>query len=249
MILENVCRQEDHVVLDKYISIITGKKSDEISFDEIIKTYGEDKIKSKLPVDYVSLYRENDYHIINKDGYTCYGCGLRTESSKSLLNHQELCFDKKRVDLNKILKCSFDDPVLLVKYFLKSEINGTSRIRQLYNIHNSKMENIIFDKYITNLISKTKQNISEDQKIELINSLNHFKIKNIIISVSQLYYDGLLDEDLTDDITEGISLITGSSVTLEYVNFFENLDINKECKDKNYNDNENDFYIDYKEGF
>ena len=243
MILENVCRQEDHVVLDKYISIITGKKSDEISFDEIIKTYGEDKIKSKLPVDYVSLYRENDYHIINKDGYTCYGCGLRTESSKSLLNHQELCFDKKRVDLNKILKCSFDDPVLLVKYFLKSEINGTSRIRQLYNIHNSKMENIIFDKYITNLISKTKQNISEDQKIELINSLNHFKIKNIIISVSQLYYDGLLDEDLTDDITEGISLITGSSVTLEYVNFFENLDINKECKDKNYNDNENDFYI------
>jgi len=40
-----------------------------------------------------------------------------------------------------------------------------------------------------------------------------------------------------------LSLITGSSVTLEDVNFFENLDINKECKDKNYNDNENDFYI------
>ncbi len=89
-ILQDVFTQEDENILSEYFNLI----KDKITFDEIIEKYGKEKIKSKLPVDYVSLYRENDFPIQNKDGYTCYGCGLQT---KSLLNHQEFCIDKKEL--------------------------------------------------------------------------------------------------------------------------------------------------------
>ena len=119
-------------------------------------------------------------------------------------------------ELSKILKLSIQKPVILIYYVLKLHLRNYNERMKL------KINDIIFDIYIKNLLLKT--NSPENYMNELY-YVKTYKMKEVI---SKMFYDDLLDSELTIEIKNKINEI--DIMNDEDIEYFEKYDILAENK-------------------
>ena len=162
--------------------------------------------------DYINMIQDNENvtfdTIIDKYG---------KDKIKSKIPYDIVSELNGKTELSKILKLSIKKPVILIYYVLKTSLRKYTENMQL------KINDIIFDNYINDLLSKT------NSPKNYINELYYVKTNKIKEIIAQMFYDNLLDDELTSEIKKEIDEIDITSE--EDIEHFEKYDILKEHSD------------------
>ena len=162
--------------------------------------------------DYINMIQDNENvtfdTIIDKYG---------KDKIKSKMPYDIVSKLNGKTELSKILKLSIKKPVILIYYVLKTSLRKYTENMQL------KINDIIFDNYINDLLSKT------NSPKNYINELYYVKTNKMKEIVAQMFYDNLLDDELTSEIKKEIDEIDITSE--EDIEHFEKYDILKEYSD------------------
>jgi predicted NAD-dependent protein-ADP-ribosyltransferase YbiA (DUF1768 family)/predicted RNA methylase len=162
--------------------------------------------------DYINMIQDNENvtfdTIIDKYG---------KDKIKSKMPYDIVSELNGKTELSKILKLSIKKPAILIYYVLKTSLRKYTENMQL------KINDIIFDNYINDLLSKT------NSPKNYINELYYVKTNKMKEIIAQMFYDNLLDDDLTSEIKKEIDDI--DITTEEDIEHFEKYDILKEHSD------------------
>ena len=162
--------------------------------------------------DYINMIQDNENvtfdTIIDKYG---------KDKIKSKIPYDIVSKLNGKTELSKILKLSIKKPTILIYYVLKTSLRKYTENMQL------KINDIIFDNYINDLLSKT------NSPKNYINELYYVKTNKMKEIVAQMFYDNLLDDELTSEIKKEIDEIDITSE--EDIEHFEKYDILKEHSD------------------